>query len=169
MCPRRSSRRVALAWSSSRLSFGAAFGAETGLRLDLRPASGAEGLLGERSPALGAELAPSSLAPALGAHDDGLVVEIEIPRLVLALDLLADLLDLGLGLGRSDHDLALGRTVGAQAPSRVPADLVADPLGAVAALLEVGLCLLDGRAQGRIVSRATHGLLNLVGAVAGGG
>ena len=73
------------------------------------------------------------------------------------------LLDLGLRLHLGHGLVQLGRAAHAQAALGIPADLVADPLAAVVALLEVGLHLLDGLGQRLVTGRAAHGVAHELG------
>src|SRR5215472_13855103 len=104
-----------------------------------------------------AEFPCAALMPAGRAEAGRLVAVIDVLGPVLPLDLLVELVDLGLGLHLRHRLVELGRAAHAQAPLGVPTDLAADPLAAVVALLEVGLHLLDGLGERLVAGRAAHG------------
>src|SRR5205823_2595026 len=107
-----------------------------------------------RRSAVLAELPSARLLPAARAHRGALVAVVDLLGPVLLLDLLVQLGDLGGGLHAGDLLVELGGAGDAEPPLLVPADLLAHPLPAPVALLEVGLHLVDGLGQHLVPGRA---------------
>src|SRR5215475_12146322 len=103
-----------------------------------------------------AEFPSAALLPARRAQAGALVPVIDVLGPVLPLDLLVELVDLRLGLHLRHRLVELGRAAHAQAALGVPADLAADPLAAVVALLEIGLHLLDGLGERLVPGGPAH-------------
>src|SRR6185437_257544 len=159
-------RRAGTALSSRSASRGAALAAEP--RPIQRAATiPAEFLRGLRSregvPAFLAELPCAAFLAARRAHPGGLVVVVNVLCPVLRLDLGIQLIELRLCLHLGHRLVELRRAGRAKAALSVPADLIADPLAAVVALLEVRLHLLDGLGERLIAGRAAHGVAQELG------
>src|SRR5262249_55589855 len=136
-----------------------ALGTERLARHERRAAVAAELLGGrrrgrERAAAVLAELAAAGLAAAVRALRGALVPVVDVAGPVDLLGLLVELVDLGGRLDAGDLLVELWRALRAQAALGVPAHLLAHPLAAAQALLEVGGHLLDGLAQPLVPGRA---------------
>src|SRR5689334_22635313 len=146
----------------------AAFGAERRARRHRGAAVAAEAAgLGrggqQRGPAVLAELAAAGLLLARRAEPDGLVAVVDPARPVDPLDLLVQLVDLGLRLHAGNLLVEAGRAGRAQAALAVPADLLADPLSTAVALVEVDLHLAGGLGQRLVARRAAHAVAHPLG------
>src|SRR5512146_653617 len=105
-----------------------------------------------------AELAAAGLLSAARASSHRLISVVDVLCPVDILDLVVELLDLGLRLHSGDFLVKPGRARGAQPALVIPADLVAYPLPAAVTLLEVGLHVLDGLLEGLVAGGAASGV-----------